>query len=412
MNKLTLGQKIAARRKLICLSQEALAEQLEVSRQAVSKWESDITIPEIDKLIALSKLFQVNIGWLLGTESEPATPTGFTDDQLKTIEELLGRYQRPRRSILLKLLAGFAAIATIVLIFVYCNRQMVILSSNNNDLQLRIDGLTADNKLLQEQLDNVHQMLNSQAENNRLITDFFRLEGYADSSLQNVTTTLYMRPKAYLPDSSAFLSIQNPITGYSSSIICNWSEANQLYIARYTIPAADGYKISFILYGPNGVQEENLVDRDAGLSYMGTYCTFHTDPAFPGLKGPISIYIDGSHPSADYVYTVPIYTPHIFAKTAVAYKDIRIILELNGKIIWEQSFLDEFYIAAGGKFLNAADTPIEPNISVPIPMAKVGDELKLYLIAETVNGGAPTQSYYTLLETAKICDSKDLPSNN
>jgi transcriptional regulator with XRE-family HTH domain len=38
------------------ISQEILAEQLAVSRQAVSKWESDTTIPEIDKIIALGKL--------------------------------------------------------------------------------------------------------------------------------------------------------------------------------------------------------------------------------------------------------------------------------------------------------------------------------------------------------------------
>lgn len=49
MEKLTVGQKIAMRRKLLCLSQEALAEQLDVSRQAVSKWESDAALPDIDK---------------------------------------------------------------------------------------------------------------------------------------------------------------------------------------------------------------------------------------------------------------------------------------------------------------------------------------------------------------------------
>ena len=68
MNELTMGQRIASRRKLLNLSQEALAEQLDVSRQAVSKWESDAAIPEIDKLIALSRLYGVSVGWLLGVE--------------------------------------------------------------------------------------------------------------------------------------------------------------------------------------------------------------------------------------------------------------------------------------------------------------------------------------------------------
>ena len=71
MSHTTLGQRIAAQRKKIGLSQEALAEKLDVSRQAVSKWESDGAIPEIDKLIALCKIFDVRIGWLLGVENEP-----------------------------------------------------------------------------------------------------------------------------------------------------------------------------------------------------------------------------------------------------------------------------------------------------------------------------------------------------
>ena len=67
---MTIGQRIAERRKLLGISQEALGEQMGVSRQAISKWEADGAIPEIDKLIALSKLFGVSVGWLLGTESD------------------------------------------------------------------------------------------------------------------------------------------------------------------------------------------------------------------------------------------------------------------------------------------------------------------------------------------------------
>lgn len=73
MSHTTLGQRIAAQRKKIGLSQEALAEKLDVSRQAVSKWESDGAIPEIDKLIALSKFYDVTVGWLLGVEEDAST---------------------------------------------------------------------------------------------------------------------------------------------------------------------------------------------------------------------------------------------------------------------------------------------------------------------------------------------------
>ena len=45
---MTLGQRIAQKRKELGLSQEGLGEQLGVSRQAIYKWESDASLPEIE----------------------------------------------------------------------------------------------------------------------------------------------------------------------------------------------------------------------------------------------------------------------------------------------------------------------------------------------------------------------------
>lgn len=92
---MTTGQKIAARRKELELSQEALGDKLGVSRQTVYKWESDLSLPDIDKLVALSRLFQVPVGCLLGVEEEPEPQSvDFSPEQLKLLEEILGRYQR------------------------------------------------------------------------------------------------------------------------------------------------------------------------------------------------------------------------------------------------------------------------------------------------------------------------------
>ena len=55
------GMKLQSLRKEKGLSQEALAEKLHVSRQAVSKWESGAGYPEMDKLILISDLFGVTI---------------------------------------------------------------------------------------------------------------------------------------------------------------------------------------------------------------------------------------------------------------------------------------------------------------------------------------------------------------
>ena len=60
-----LGQKIADLRKKNNLSQEGLAEIMNVSRQAVSKWESEQSIPDIEKIVNLSELFGVTTDYLL-----------------------------------------------------------------------------------------------------------------------------------------------------------------------------------------------------------------------------------------------------------------------------------------------------------------------------------------------------------
>lgn len=62
---MNISEKILSLRKANNLTQEELAEQLNVSRQSVSKWESDQAVPEVDKLIALSEIFKVTTDYLL-----------------------------------------------------------------------------------------------------------------------------------------------------------------------------------------------------------------------------------------------------------------------------------------------------------------------------------------------------------
>ena len=69
---MTVGQRIAQKRKELGLSQEALGDRLGVSRQSIYKWESDSALPEVEKLITLAKLFGVSVGWLLGVEEDAA----------------------------------------------------------------------------------------------------------------------------------------------------------------------------------------------------------------------------------------------------------------------------------------------------------------------------------------------------
>ena len=67
---MTFGEKLYQLRKAYGLSQEALAEKLNTSRQAVSKWENNNGYPETEKIILLAKLFQISLDDLLMEERE------------------------------------------------------------------------------------------------------------------------------------------------------------------------------------------------------------------------------------------------------------------------------------------------------------------------------------------------------
>lgn len=65
-----LADKIIALRKKAGWSQEELAEQLGVSRQAVSKWEGAQSVPDMERILQMSKVFGVTTDYLLKDELE------------------------------------------------------------------------------------------------------------------------------------------------------------------------------------------------------------------------------------------------------------------------------------------------------------------------------------------------------
>ena len=67
---MTIGQKIIALRNSMGISQEKLAELLNVSRQSISKWEMDHSVPQIDKILQLSEIFSISCDDLLRDEVE------------------------------------------------------------------------------------------------------------------------------------------------------------------------------------------------------------------------------------------------------------------------------------------------------------------------------------------------------
>ena len=108
---MTIGEKISKLRKEYNYTQEQLADRLGVSRQSISKWESDLAYPETDKLIELGKLFNCSMDYLLKdgiTEKTEVTNTDFTDNLKKFREKVLTEENKRKAKKALKF-AGITA---------------------------------------------------------------------------------------------------------------------------------------------------------------------------------------------------------------------------------------------------------------------------------------------------------------
>ncbi len=84
---MTLADKIMKLRRDSGMSQEELAEKLNVSRQAVSKWECGETVPDLQKIIHISELFSVTTDYLLKDDVMSKCESALHNDADMTAEE-------------------------------------------------------------------------------------------------------------------------------------------------------------------------------------------------------------------------------------------------------------------------------------------------------------------------------------
>lgn len=90
--EMTIGKRIAALRRETNLKQDDLAQMLEVSPQAVSKWENDQTCPDISLLPKLAKILGVSVDELLsGKQEAQPVVTLVPEDQRKDIKDMMLR---------------------------------------------------------------------------------------------------------------------------------------------------------------------------------------------------------------------------------------------------------------------------------------------------------------------------------
>lgn len=109
--EMNFGERIYELRSKSGMSQGELADNLEVSRQAVSKWENNSAVPELDKLLKMSELFSVSLDELVKGEK---TITETTVSAQQEVVPVIIKQSLPMRKIVGLILFGMAFIAALV----------------------------------------------------------------------------------------------------------------------------------------------------------------------------------------------------------------------------------------------------------------------------------------------------------
>lgn len=110
-----LKENLKTLRKQKGMSQEILAQQLNVVRQTISKWEKGISVPDADMLIRIADLFDTSVSELLGNQIEQRENANELAVQLALLNEQLAQKAKIRKSIMavITILVFAGAIAAI-----------------------------------------------------------------------------------------------------------------------------------------------------------------------------------------------------------------------------------------------------------------------------------------------------------
>ena len=326
---MTLGQRIQELRKAMGLSQEALGEALGVSRQAVSKWEGDNGIPELDKLIAMSRLFGVTVGELLGVET-PAQPVEETPGrEEERLEAVLKSYlqqaaPKPWRKWLPAAALAAAFVLGVLLFQIHSLRTTVkYLRGEVSSLQVQVSNNLSN---LSGQIRNsVYAVLEEQ---NNLVNRFDCQAESFDPDAQTVTIGLSVSMKEYLAGSQVqFCADWVTVEERTGQTTGEWVDGPD-FADTLTLPMNYHTEISIRVRDAQGNIKEQLVD---------TLYQFHPESfRLEGHNLTAVLAIAGRYGSTTYT-TAKGPDPHV--KIYSTYPDLfqpetaRITVEVNGEII-------------------------------------------------------------------------------
>ncbi len=306
---MTVGQRIAQKRRELGLSQEGLGEKLGVSRQAIYKWESDAALPEIEKLVNLSREFSVSVDWLLGEEDGAPERPELTAEQLRMVEEIVGRYldarpaavpqkaepeeggesEHPEPETSNRRRRWIAAALVLIGVFASLFIRLEQMRQENQGLQMAMEGMLSDvNSEIYAITRRVEEVLQSQnaltAEQSAQVVDL-------DYRANTVTIEARVVPRTYVEGVTAQFAV---VSGGETVNVTGELEENHAFTARITAPLTDQITVSAALL--NGEQRQtqvlaeftDLYNRSfSGVAPMGGVSRATKVPWTSALRVPI-----------------------------------------------------------------------------------------------------------------------------
>lgn len=267
---MSIGSRIAEIRKNSRLSQEVFGASLDVSRQAISKWESDQSLPDVEKLISIGRIYGVSIGWILGMEEEKA-PTGeLTEEQMCMVKEIVRQYiealpkpgagadhdHEKKRSWLQRRLPLLSALLIIALIL-WCGQisgRLRDMRSQQNNLLNDINGIrySVDNQI-SGIANRVEDILKAQ---NSLLADYSAEVSSTDLRAGTISFSVSAVPKTYIPGMNVEFVADD---GAQPFTVVGSERAGHTFSASVTCGLTDGISLSAVLQ-EDGKAQTQLLD--------------------------------------------------------------------------------------------------------------------------------------------------------
>lgn len=268
-----LYEKLYELRRASGMSQEELAEKLGVSRQAVSKWESGATQPELSKLIELSKLYSVSVDELLSLEhAKPEQDAAESPVQSNAEKAPAEKLSFRDFCIQHKKIIGGAAVAAVALaaliaVGVHYNNRINSLSMQVNDLRSQL--YNVQNNLSNQIAGISNNVSDILARESSLISQYSYEVKSVNLKKQECTLAFSLLPKTISENTIVNIGVidhgnSSPLDSYRPGYSADLTQDGFGYLhGSVTVPLSDelGVNVNFMTNGETQSQELDTISN-------------------------------------------------------------------------------------------------------------------------------------------------------